>query len=119
MATYDGLFDTLGLRDWCNQGVETSGDKPMSMAELMARANASQTERPWWDIPFPSLDNLNKSCDAIPRTLTMTIHGDLDVSVLDEMPPGRQPIQTKRYYESQRDKAYTFLKKEVKKGQNC
>ena len=55
----------------------------------------------------------------IPRSLAMTLYGDMDVSVLDEMPPGRQPIQTKRYYESQRDKAYTFLKKEVGKGRQA
>ncbi len=73
MATYDGLFDTLGLREWCDQDAAEGGaDKPMSMAELMARANAQNAETPWWDIPFPSLDNLNKSCDAIPRTRDMT-----------------------------------------------
>jgi ATP-dependent DNA helicase RecG len=55
----------------------------------------------------------------IPRSLAMTLYGDMDVSVLDEMPPGRQPIQTKRYYASQRDKAYAFLKKEVKKGRQA
>ena len=55
----------------------------------------------------------------IPRSLAMTLYGDMDVSVLDEMPPGRQPIQTKRYYESQRDKAYIFIKKEIKKGRQA
>jgi ATP-dependent DNA helicase RecG len=55
----------------------------------------------------------------IPRSLAMTLYGDMDVSVLDEMPPGRKPIQTKRYYESQRDKAYIFLKKEVGKGRQA
>ena len=55
----------------------------------------------------------------IPRSLAMTLYGDMDVSVIDEMPPGRQPIQTKRYYESQRDKAYAFMKKEVKKGRQA
>ena len=49
----------------------------------------------------------------IPRSLAMTLYGDMDVSVLDEMPPGRKPIKTKRYYENQRDKGYTFLEKEV------
>ena len=55
----------------------------------------------------------------IPRSLAMTLYGDMDVSVLDEMPPGRQPIQTKRYYASQRDKAYNFLKKEIGKGRQA
>ena len=55
----------------------------------------------------------------IPRSLAMTLYGDMDVSVIDEMPPGRLPIQTKRYYESQRDKAYAFMKREVKKGRQA
>ena len=55
----------------------------------------------------------------IPRSLAMTLYGDMDVSVIDEMPPGRQAIQTKRYYESQRDKAYAFMKREVKKGRQA
>ena len=55
----------------------------------------------------------------IPRSLAMTLYGDMDVSVIDEMPPGRQPIQTKRYYASQRDKAYNFLKKEIGKGRQA
>ena len=72
MAAYDGLFNSLGLREWCDQGIAAGGDKPMSMAELMARANAQQVDAPWWDVPFPSLDNLNKACDAFPRTRDMT-----------------------------------------------
>ena len=52
----------------------------------------------------------------IPRTLAMTFYGNLDISVIDELPPGRQPIITLLRYESQRLKIFAFLKKEIAKG---
>jgi ATP-dependent DNA helicase RecG len=52
----------------------------------------------------------------IPRTLAMTLYGDLDVSVIDELPPGRKPIQTIHLSESQRYRLYNFIKKEIKDG---
>lgn len=52
----------------------------------------------------------------IPRTLAMTVYGDLDVSVIDELPPGRKPIKTVHYFENKRDQLYEFIKKEVAVG---
>lgn len=52
----------------------------------------------------------------IPRTLAMTAYGDLDYSVIDEMPPGRQPITTVHRYENNRHKVMEFLKSEIAKG---
>jgi ATP-dependent DNA helicase RecG len=52
----------------------------------------------------------------IPRTLALTVYGDLDVSVIDEMPPGRSPIVTRLYFEPKRKEAYQFLDTELKKG---
>ncbi len=52
----------------------------------------------------------------IPRTLTMTIYGDLDTSVLDELPPGRQAIATKRIRAHERERAYKHIRKEVSTG---
>lgn len=52
----------------------------------------------------------------IPRTLAMTLYGDLDVSVIDELPPGRKPVQTMHAYESQRPKVYAFMKQQIKAG---
>ncbi len=52
----------------------------------------------------------------IPRTLAMTAYGDLDYSVIDELPPGRQPVTTVHRYESQRSKVMTFIKSEIEKG---
>jgi ATP-dependent DNA helicase RecG len=52
----------------------------------------------------------------IPRTLAMTLYGDLDVSVIDELPPGRKPIKTIHFYDSQRLTMFGFLKKQVEAG---
>jgi ATP-dependent DNA helicase RecG len=52
----------------------------------------------------------------IPRTLAMSLYGDLDLSVIDELPPGRKPIQTVHRYDSNRLKVWKFLKDEIAKG---
>ena len=51
----------------------------------------------------------------IPRTLAMTLYGDLDVSVIDELPPGRRPVRTFRYTDSSRLKMFGFLREEIRK----
>ena len=52
----------------------------------------------------------------IPRTLAMTIYGDLDVSVIDELPPGRKPIKTVHYYDSARLRLFGFMRDQIAKG---
>lgn len=52
----------------------------------------------------------------IPRTLALTAYGDLDYSVIDELPPGRQPIETVHRFESKRPQVMDFIKKEILKG---
>ena len=52
----------------------------------------------------------------IPRTLAMTLYGDLDVSVIDELPPGRKPIVTSHVGENQRRRVYDFMRKEIAAG---
>lgn len=52
----------------------------------------------------------------IPRTLAMTLYGDLDVSVIDELPPGRIPVRTMHYPESQRNKVFGFLRSQIAEG---
>ena len=52
----------------------------------------------------------------IPRTLSMTLYGDLDVSVIDELPPGRKPIKTIHSYDAKRLPVFKFIKDEIKKG---
>lgn len=52
----------------------------------------------------------------IPRTLAMTVYGDLSISVIDELPPGRKPIQTYHYFESKRNSLLNFLKEQIDIG---
>lgn len=52
----------------------------------------------------------------IPRTLAMTLYGDLDVSVIDELPPGRKPIQTVHQFDNRRASLYAFIRKQIKAG---
>lgn len=52
----------------------------------------------------------------IPRTLAMTLYGDLDVSVIDELPPGRKPIRTTHVYQNQRLQAWQFMEEQIRQG---
>jgi ATP-dependent DNA helicase RecG len=52
----------------------------------------------------------------IPRTLAMTVYGDLEVSVIDELPPGRKPINTIHYYDNKRLKMFGFIREQVRMG---
>lgn len=52
----------------------------------------------------------------IPRTLAMTLYGDLDVSVIDELPPGRKPVQTVHQFDNRRDNLNAFILQQLKKG---
>lgn len=55
----------------------------------------------------------------IPRTLTMTVYGDLDVSLIEEMPPGRNPVKTKKFFQKEREKSIQAVEAELKKGQQA
>jgi len=55
----------------------------------------------------------------IPRTLALTLYGDLDLSVIDELPPGRQAVKTKWLKPEQRDSAYAFLRRQVAEGRQA
>lgn len=52
----------------------------------------------------------------IPRTLAMTLYGDLDVSVIDELPPGRKPIKTIHQFDNRRDSLYRFMREQIEAG---
>ena len=60
-------------------------------------------------------DVLVMTATPIPRTLAMTVYGDLDISVIDELPPQKKPVKTKIFYESQRSQVYEAIRKELKK----
>ena len=59
------------------------------------------------------------SATPIPRSLALTIYGDLDVSVIDEMPPGRIPVKTKLFRPTERERLYSFLRRETKEGRQA
>ncbi len=61
-------------------------------------------------------DVLVMTATPIPRTLALTIYGDLDTSVIDEMPPGRKPITTRHVTEERLEQVYTFLRQQVNEG---
>ncbi len=64
-------------------------------------------------------DVLVMTATPIPRTLALTIYGDLDTSVIDELPPGRKPIVTKHVSEDRIEQVYSFLKKQVEAGRQA
>jgi ATP-dependent DNA helicase RecG len=64
-------------------------------------------------------DILVMTATPIPRTLGMTVYGDLDVSVLDELPPGRQPIQTKRKSPQEMELFWAFLRQKLRAGRQA
>lgn len=59
------------------------------------------------------------SATPIPRTLALTVFGDLDLSILDELPPGRTPIKTKWLEPKERERAYSFIHKQVREGRQA
>jgi len=61
-------------------------------------------------------DILVMTATPIPRTLAMTLFGDLDLSVIDELPPGRIPVDTRIYFESRRKQLYDMMRDEVRAG---
>jgi len=79
------------------------------------RFGVSQRARMWRKNFFPP-HVLVMTATPIPRTLAMTVYGDLDVSVIDELPPGRKPIKTVHYFENKRAQLYDFIRKEIANG---
>ncbi|MCX6280984.1 MAG: ATP-dependent DNA helicase RecG [Bacteroidetes bacterium] len=69
-----------------------------------------------WEKNLRTPHILVMTATPIPRTLAMTLYGDLDVSVIDELPPGRKPILTKHVYDQDHYKVYSFLKQRIAEG---
>ncbi len=61
-------------------------------------------------------DVLVMTATPIPRTLAMSLYGDLDISIIDEMPPGRKPVKTVHFWDDQREQVYEFLEKMLREG---
>ena len=80
------------------------------------RFGVAQRAKLWKKNEFTPPHVLVMTATPIPRTLAMTVYGDLDVSVIDELPPGRKPIQTLHYYENRRKQVYDFIRDQVEVG---
>ena len=78
-------------------------------SRLWSKNDDSQTER-----LAPHI--MVMTATPIPRTLAMTLYGDLDVSVIDEMPPGRTPVVTSHAWESQRRQVFNFMRAQIDEG---
>jgi len=79
------------------------------------RFGVAQRARMWKKNDLPP-HVLIMTATPIPRTLAMTFYGDLDVSVIDELPPGRKPITTVHRYDAHRLRVFGFMKEEIAKG---
>ncbi len=79
------------------------------------RFGVAQRARLWGKGEIPP-HVLVMTATPIPRTLAMTMYGDLDTSVIDELPPGRKPVRTVHRYDSSRNAVFGFLEEEIAKG---
>ena len=118
------------MREWENGrvGERESGRAPSARS---AKAPAGRSESPV--LPFPHSptpplshsptplvpDLLVMTATPIPRTLALTLYGDLDLSVLDELPPGRQPITTQWFAQEDRDVVCEFLREQLAQGRQA
>ena len=79
------------------------------------RFGVAQRAKLWSKNVYPP-HVLVMTATPIPRTLAMTLYGDLDVSVIDELPPGRKPIQTVHQFDNRRASLYAFIRKQIEAG---
>jgi ATP-dependent DNA helicase RecG len=87
----------------------------LAIIDEQHRFGVEQRSKLWKKNPIPP-HILVMTATPIPRTLAMSLYGDLDISVIDELPPGRKPITTVHRYDSNRLKVWKFLKDEIAKG---
>ena len=92
----------------------------LAIVDEQHRFGVEQRARLWnkgWNSVPPHV--LVMTATPIPRTLAMTLYGDLDVSVIDEMPPGRKPVQTLCVGEGKRHAMHNFIRDEIAKGRQA
>lgn len=87
----------------------------LAVIDEQHRFGVEQRSRLWTKSERPP-HILVMTATPIPRTLAMTIYGDLDVSVIDELPPGRKPVVTEHYYDNQLSTLYEGIRKQVRAG---
>jgi len=87
----------------------------LAIIDEQHRFGVAQRSKLWHKNEYPP-HILVMTATPIPRTLAMSLYGDLDISVIDELPPGRKPIKTVHRYDSNRLKVFQFIRDEIKKG---
>ncbi len=87
----------------------------LAIIDEQHRFGVEQRSKLWQKNSLPP-HILVMTATPIPRTLAMSLYGDLDVSVIDELPPGRRPIKTVHRYDSNRLKVFRFIRDEIEKG---
>ncbi|MEM7381338.1 MAG: ATP-dependent DNA helicase RecG [Bacteroidota bacterium] len=87
----------------------------MAIVDEQHRFGVAQRSRLWHKNETPP-HILVMTATPIPRTLAMSLYGDLDVSVIDELPPGRKPVKTVHRFDKNRLKVFQFVRDEIKKG---
>ncbi|HOY12099.1 MAG TPA: ATP-dependent DNA helicase RecG [Saprospiraceae bacterium] len=88
----------------------------LSITDEQHRFGVAQRASMWGKTDHLPPHILVMTATPIPRTLAMTLYGDLDVSVIDELPPGRKDIVTVHRYESHRPRVYEFMKEQIANG---
>ena len=87
----------------------------LAVIDEQHRFGVAQRARLWAKAELPP-HVLVMTATPIPRTLAMTLYGDLDVSIIDELPPGRKPVRTVHRYDSSRSAVFGFMEQELRKG---
>ena len=87
----------------------------LAIIDEQQRFGVEQRSKLWKKNTIPP-HVLVMTATPIPRTLAMSLYGDLDISVIDELPPGRKPIETVHRFDNNRLKVWKFIKDEIEKG---
>ena len=104
IGTHAVLEDTVGF-----------SSLGMVVIDEQHRFGVAQRSKLWMKNTCPP-HVLVMTATPIPRTLAMTLYGDLDVSVIDELPPGRKPIQTVHQFDNRRASLYASIRKQIEEG---
>jgi len=105
----------LGTHAVIEEGVEFK-NLGLAITDEQHRFGVAQRAQMWTKSPTHPPHVLVMTATPIPRTLALTIYGDLDISILDEMPPGRKPVVTTQRTEAHRSRVMEFVRSEIAKG---
>lgn len=108
----------IGTHALIEEGVEFA-QLGLAITDEQHRFGVAQRAMMWTKSPVHPPHVLVMTATPIPRTLALTIYGDLDISILDEMPPGRKPVITTQRTEAHRGRVNEFLRSEIKKGRQA